>query len=73
MHVAHSLKLGLAVYISHDQAQLGRERDINIWIRDQSPDWKLGLRLANLDLAILLGYQLNRNWKGRIHFNFCNQ
>ena len=55
MHVAHSLKLGLAVYISHDQAQLGRERDINIWIRDQSPDWKLGLRLANLDLAILLG------------------
>ena len=67
MHVAHSLKLGLAVYIPHEQAQLSRERDINIWIRDQSPDWKLGLRLANLDLAILLGYQLNRNWKGRIH------
>ena len=41
MHVAHSLKLGLAVYIPHEQAQLGRERDINIWIRDQSPDWKL--------------------------------
>ena len=67
MHAAHALKLGLAVYIPHEQAQLGRERDINIWIRDQSPDWKLGLRLANLDLAILLGYQLNRNWKGRIH------
>jgi hypothetical protein len=26
----------------------------------------LGLRLANLDVALLLGYQLNRNWRGQL-------
>ena len=53
--------------VLNGQTLFGREREINIWIRDQSPDWTLGLRLANLDLAVLLGYQLNRNWKGKIN------
>ena len=64
--VAQTYQMGAAIFELHDKALLGRERNINIWIRDQSPNWTLGLRLANLDLAILLGYQLCRNWNGRI-------
>ncbi|SMF76669.1 amino acid permease [Pseudobacteriovorax antillogorgiicola] len=65
--VAHEHQMGVAMLVLNGQTLFGREREINIWIRDQSPDWTLGLRLANLDLAILLGYQLNRNWKGKIN------
>ena len=39
---------------------------INLWVRDQSPNWRLGLQLANLDLALLLGHQLQRNSGGRL-------
>jgi hypothetical protein len=59
--------MGAALLILHDQTLLGREREINIWVRDQSPNWSLGLRLANLDLAILLGFQIRSNWDGRIN------
>lgn len=65
--VARTHEMGVAMLVLNGQALFGREREINIWVRDQSPDWKLGLRLANLDLAILLGYQLLRNWNGKIN------
>ena len=65
--IAKSHRMGVALLVLNNQTLFGREREINIWIRDQSPDWTLGLRLANLDLAVLLGYQLNRNWQGHIN------
>mgnify|MGYP003683317005 CR=1 FL=1 len=65
--VAREHKMGVAMLVLNGQALFGREREINIWVRDQSPDWTLGLRLANLDLAVLLGYQLLRNWNGKIN------
>lgn len=66
VEVAQSFTMGAAVYVMHEKALLGRERRINIWIRDQSPNWNLGLRLAHLDLAILLAYQVCRSWNGQI-------
>lgn len=65
---AESHHMGVALLHQHERAALGHERTINVWIRDQSPDWHLGLRLANLDLSLLLAYQISRNWKGRIRF-----
>ncbi len=65
--IAKEHHMGVALLVLNNDTLFGREREINIWIRDQSPDWTLGLRLANLDLAILLGYQLNRNWQGHIN------
>ena len=67
LDIARHYRMGAALLILHEQSLLGRERVINIWIRDQSPDWTLGLRLANLDLAILLGYQLRCNWQGHLN------
>ena len=59
--------IGAILYARHPETLLGREQTINVWIRDQSPDWEVGLRLSNLDLNLLLAYQLVRNWQGRMN------
>lgn len=64
--IARESQMAVAFMVIHATARLGRERDVTVWVRDQSPHWELGLRLANLDVALLLGYQLNRNWHGSL-------
>lgn len=63
---AEENEIGAILFAQHPEAGLGQEQTINVWIRDQSPDWEVGLRLSNLDLALLLAYQLARNWGGTI-------
>ena len=58
--------LGVVLLAFHPESRLGRERQVNLWIRDQSPDWHLGLKLANLDYSVLLSYQLRKNWDARV-------
>jgi hypothetical protein len=60
-------ELGLLLYVDNPQTLLGREQVINVWIREQSPEWQIGLRLSNLDLALLLAYKLAQNWRGHIN------
>ena len=60
-------KMGVVLLARNNTVELGREQHINVWMREQAPEWKLGLRLANLDLAVLLAVQLRRNWNGRIN------
>ena len=60
-HAAEN-EIGVILYFDNPATALGREQVINVWIREQSPDWQVGLRLTNLDLALLLAYQLDRNW-----------
>ncbi|MGD8583978.1 MAG: amino acid permease [Chloroflexota bacterium] len=59
-------RIGVALLARHPVVDLGREQLINVWVREQGPAWKLGMRLSNLDLSVLLAYQLARNWHGRI-------
>jgi len=59
--------LGVILYVDNPQTALGREQIINVWLREQSPDWQIGLRLPNLDLSLLIAYQLARNWHGKIN------
>ncbi|MCO5192899.1 MAG: amino acid permease [Anaerolineae bacterium] len=59
--------IGMLLYADNPQAGLGREQIINVWLREQSPNWQVGLRLPNLDLTLLLAYQLARNWQGTIN------
>lgn len=59
-------EMGMVLFAPHEMAGLGREQLINIWIREQSPDWEIGLRLRNLDLSLLLAYQIAHNWHGSI-------
>jgi hypothetical protein len=60
-------QLGVILYVDNPNTALGREQIINVWMREQSPNWQVGLRLPNLDLSLLLAYQLARNWHGRIN------
>jgi hypothetical protein len=59
-------RIGVALLARHPVIDLGREQLINVWMREQGPAWELGMRLSNLDLSVLLAYQLARNWRGQI-------
>lgn len=59
-------RMGIALLARHPVVDLGREQLIHVWVSNQGPDWKHDLRNSNLDLALLLAYQLGRNWNGRI-------
>lgn len=60
-------KLGVVLFGDHKQSRLGQKRKLNIWVRDQSENWDIIQGMSNIDLALLLGYQINRNWKGKIN------
>ncbi|MFO7846019.1 MAG: hypothetical protein R6V27_05595, partial [Balneolaceae bacterium] len=55
-------KMGIQLYIEDPVAQLGRSASVNVWIREQSPDWDLSMDMGNIDLAMLSAYNLAKNW-----------
>lgn len=62
-------RMGIVLLARHEVVELGREQVINVWVSDQGPDWRHDLRHSNMDLAILMAYQLMQNWNGRL--NLC--
>ncbi len=61
--MARDNDMGVMLLAYHPESGLGRERTVNLWVRDQSPDWQLGLKLSNLDYAVLMSIQLKLNWQ----------
>lgn len=61
---APDYELGIVLFADHPRANLGRRHSINIWI--STPDWESAHGVAEVDLALLLGYKLQQNWQGRI-------
>jgi solute carrier family 12 (sodium/potassium/chloride transporter), member 2 len=64
---ARDYQLGVLIFVDHPTAKLGRKHAINVWVRDQSPEWELSMRLGNMDLALLVAYKLKRNWEGEMN------
>jgi amino acid transporter len=62
-------KMGVALLARHPVVELGRETLINIWLSSRAPEWDVSTRTGNNHLALLLSYQLARNWDGQI--NLC--
>jgi hypothetical protein len=62
-------QMGIALLARHPVVELGREQLINVWVSNQGPAWKHELHESNLDLALLLAYQLAQNWHG--HITLC--
>jgi hypothetical protein len=58
--------MGIQLYAEDPIAQLGRSSSINVWIREQSPDWDLSMELGNVDLALLTAYKLKVNWNAQM-------
>ena len=64
--IARSNELGVIFLAMNADVGMGRERSVNLWVRDQSPDWTIGMKMVNLEYALLLSYQLRRNWKAEV-------
>jgi amino acid transporter len=60
-------RTGVLLYANHPEARLGRRQTINVWVRDQSPDWEISMRLGNLDMSLLIGHILQEAWKGELN------
>jgi hypothetical protein len=67
LNIAQTNSFGVALVARHPELGFGRRRRINLWIRDQSPDWQLSFQLANIDLPLLLALKLIQNWKARLN------
>ncbi len=64
---ARRLRTGVILFADHPEARLGRRQSLNVWIRDQSPDWKISMRLGNMDMSLLTGHILRKAWKGDLN------
>lgn len=51
-------KLGTLILRQHKRTAFGLQKDINLWLRDKSPNWHL---------AVLISLQLQLNWGGKIN------
>ncbi len=54
--------IGVLLYAPHAVTGLGQRESVNIWIRDRAPDWRISWDIGNLDLSILIGLLVARNW-----------
>ncbi|MCD6374587.1 MAG: amino acid permease [Caldisericaceae bacterium] len=55
---ARDHQLGLMILRQHQRIAFGLQQNINLWLRDQSPNWHL---------AILISLQLQHNWGGKLN------
>jgi len=56
--IATKYELGTLILRQHPRVAFGLQNDVNIWLRDRSPNWHL---------AILITLQLQANWGGKIN------
>ena len=66
LDVAKDNDLGIIFLAKHPDTGFGKSRNINVWISDQSPDWNLSFKLANIDLPLLIAYKMIKNQKARL-------
>lgn len=43
-----------------------KNRSVNLWISDQSPSWQLSFTMANIDITVLIAYQIMKNWRAKL-------
>jgi len=63
---ARRLQTGVILFADHPEAGLGRRQSVNVWVRDQGPDWEISMRLGNMDMSLLIGHILREAWRGEL-------
>ena len=58
MQLASAHDLGVIILRQHSRIAFGMQKDVNLWLRDKSPNWHL---------AVLISLQLQLNWEGKIN------
>ncbi len=66
LDAAHRIKMGMLVFVDDKVAKTGQEQIVNVWVRDQSPNWKLDWDLGNIDLELLTAFKLHKNWRAKV-------
>jgi len=56
--IASKYNMGVILLRQHPQIAFGMQQDVNLWLRDKSPNWHL---------AMLITLQLQANWGGKIN------
>lgn len=51
-------QLGIIILRQHPRVAFGMQKNVNLWLRDRSPNWHL---------AVLIALQLQLNWNGKIN------
>lgn len=51
-------QLGIIILRQHPRVAFGMQNNVNLWLRDRSPNWHL---------AVLIALQLQLNWNGKIN------
>jgi len=55
---ASKYEMGVILLCQHPRMAFGIQKDVNLWLRDKSPNWHL---------AMLITLQLQLNWEGKIN------
>ena len=55
---AFNNQMGSVILRQHPRVAFGMQKNVNLWLRDKSPNWQL---------AMLIALQLQMNWNGRIN------
>jgi len=55
---AKKYELGTLILRQHPRMAFGMQKDVNLWLRDKSPNWHL---------AVLIALQLQMNWEGKLN------
>ena len=55
---ASKYEMGAILLSQHSRMAFGMQKDVNLWLRDKSPNWHL---------AMLVTLQLQLNWEGKIN------
>ena len=63
---AREQKVGVVLALDDPASAMRPSHNVNVWLSDRSPDWKLGLHVANLDLPVLLAFLVTRRRSGRV-------
>ncbi len=58
--VKHTVKykMGILLLYKYQRVGFGMQKDLNLWLRDESPNWHL---------AMLIALQLQLNWQGKLN------
>ncbi len=65
---AHETGVGVILLGEHPEVGLGRKAYLNLWLRPDRSGWGVDEAFAsnNLDLTLLMGYRLQRNWRAEL-------
>jgi amino acid transporter len=55
---ASKSEMGVVILKQHSRVAFGMQKDLNIWLRDKSPNW---------NLSMLIALQIQLNWEGKFN------